>query len=248
MGESTLHNRPVMNTEPKVCPVIVALDVGSRGEALGLVAQLTGLAGMFKVGNELFVADGPDVVRAIVDNGERVFLDLKLHDIPNTVSRAALEAAGLGVSMLTIHASGGSEMIQSTRKALEDRFGEDRPVIVAVTVLTSIDDETLTQTGISDTPDAQVLRLARMAGGAGADGFVCSSGEVKLVRENLDPSFKIVTPGVRMLTQSADDQKRVATPREALDAGADWLVIGRYVNKAADPKAALLEVIASLAT
>jgi orotidine-5'-phosphate decarboxylase len=237
-----------MNTESKVCPVIVALDVGSRGEALALVAQLTGVAGMFKVGNELFVAEGPDVVRAIVDKGERVFLDLKLHDIPNTVLKAALEAAALGVSMLTIHASGGSEMIQSTRKALEDRFGEDRPIIVAVTVLTSIDDETLTQTGVTDTPDAQVLRLARLAGGAGADGFVCSSREIKLVRENLDPSFKIVTPGVRMPAQSADDQKRVATPREALDAGADWLVIGRYVNSAPDPKAALLEVIASLAS
>ena len=137
-------------------------------------------------------------------------------------------------------------MIEATRRALEDRFGEDRPVIVAVTVLTSIDDQTLSRTGVAGGLDAQVLRLARMAGEAGADGFVCSSQEIRLVRENLDPSFKIVTPGVRMPMQSADDQKRVATPREALDAGADWLVVGRYVNSAPDPRAALLEVIQSL--
>ena len=246
MGESTLHNRPVMNTEPKVCPVIVALDVGSRGKALALVAQLTGVAGMFKVGNELFVAEGPDVVRAIVDNGERVFLDLKLHDIPNTVSKAALEAAALDVSMLTIHASGGSEMIQSTRKALEDRFGEDRPAVVAVTVLTSIDDQTLSRTGVAGTSDDQVRRLALMAVEAGADGVVCSGAEIRLLRNDLGSKPTIVTPGVRMPTQSVNDQKRVATPRAALDDGADWLVVGRYVNSAEEPRAALLEVIQSM--
>ena len=235
-----------MHTERNARPVIVALDVGSEERALGLVAQLKGLAGMFKVGNELFMAEGPEVVRTIVDSGERVFLDLKLHDIPNTVSRAALEAAGLGVSMLTIHASGGSDMIQSTRKALEDRFGEDRPVVVAVTVLTSIDDETLSRTGVIGTSGDQVRRLALMAVEAGADGVVCSAAEIRLLRSDLGSEPMIVTPGVRMPTQSADDQKRVATPRVALDDGADWLVVGRYVNRAEEPRAALLEVIESI--
>ena len=235
-----------MHTERNARPVIVALDVGSEERALGLVAQLKGLAGMFKVGNELFMAEGPEVVRTIVDSGERVFLDLKLHDIPNTVSRAALEAAGLGVSMLTIHASGGSDMIQSTRKALEDRFGEDRPVVVAVTVLTSIDDETLSRTGVTGTSGDQVRRLALMAVEAGADGVVCSAAEIRLLRSDLGSKPMIVTPGVRMPTQSADDQKRVATPRVALDDGADWLVVGRYVNRAEEPRAALLEVIESI--
>ncbi len=246
MGESILHNRPVMNNERNARPVIVALDVGSGGEALGLVAQLKGLAGMFKVGNELFVAEGPDVVRAIVDKGDRVFLDLKLHDIPNTVSKAAVEAGKLGVSMLTVHAAGGSEMIQATRKALEDRFGEDRPAVVAVTVLTSIDDETLSRTGVASTSDDQVRRLAGLAVEAGADGVVCSPAEIQLLRNDMGSKPTIVTPGVRMPTQSADDQKRVATPRAALDEGADWLVVGRYVNSAEEPRAALLEVIRSM--
>ena len=235
-----------MHTERNARPVIVALDVGSEGKALGLVAQLKGLAGMFKVGNELFMAEGPDVVRTIVDKGECVFLDLKLYDIPNTVSKAALEAAALGVSMLTIHASGGPEMIQSTRKALEDRYGDDRPALVAVTVLTSIDDETLSRTGVAGTSDDQVRRLALMAVEAGADGVVCSAAEIRRLRTDLGLKPTIVTPGVRMPTQSADDQKRIATPRVALDDGADWLVVGRYVNRAEEPRAALLEVIESM--
>ncbi len=231
---------------PYASPVIVALDVASRAHATNLVSRLKGHAGLFKVGNELFVAEGPGVVRAIVEGGERVFLDLKLHDIPNTVSKAAVEAGSLGISMLTVHAAGGLAMIQATCRALEDRFGEDRPLVVAVTVLTSIDDATLCRIGVSSTPDAQVLRLARMAEEGGADGVVCSPREIRRVRENLGRSFKIVTPGVRMPMQPVDDQKRVATPREALDAGADWLVIGRYVNRAEDPKAALMEVNQSL--
>ncbi len=235
-----------MNSERGDSPVIVALDVGSRQEASGLVTNLNGLVGMFKVGSELFVAEGPDIVRTIVDGGERVFLDLKLHDIPNTVSKAAVEAAGLGVSMLTIHASGGPEMIRTTRKALEDRFGEKRPIIVAVTVLTSIDDETLSRIGVSANSEDQVRRLAVMAVEAGADGVVCSAHEIRSLRNDLGSNPTIVTPGVRMPTQSADDQKRTRTPREALDAGADWLVVGRYVNSAENPAAALSEVLEGL--
>ncbi len=227
-------------------PVIIALDVASRVEATNLVSRLTGHAGMFKVGHELFVAEGPDVVRAIVDGGDRVFLDLKLHDIPNTVSRAAIEAGNLGVSMMTVHAAGGPAMIQATRRALEDRYGEDRPTVVAVTVLTSIDEEILSQTGVGGSADDQVLRLARMAGQAGADGFVCSAREVRLLRDNLGASPTIVTPGVRMPAQPADDQKRIATPRDVVHAGADWVVVGRYVNQADDPRRALTEVIQSI--
>jgi orotidine-5'-phosphate decarboxylase len=227
-------------------PVIVALDVGSGREALRLVGQLKGQIGMFKVGSELFISEGPDIVRAIGEIGERVFLDLKLHDIPNTVSRAALEAAGLGASMLTIHASGGPEMIETTRDRLEDCYGEARPLLLAVTVLTSIDQGVLSRIGVEGTPDDQVLRLAQMAFNAGADGVVCSPREIRGVREKLGVNFKIVSPGVRMPSQSVDDQKRVATPRQAIDTGADWIVVGRYVNEADDPLARLEEVVRSL--
>lgn len=236
----------IRSSQDSVSQLIVALDVGSRREALDLVGALKGLAGMFKVGNEAFIAEGPGLVRDIVDTGSRVFLDLKLHDIPNTVSRAALRAADLGASMLTVHAAGGPAMIDATRVALEKSHGADRPIIVAVTVLTSIDQETMSQVGIAGTLDAQVLRLARMACGAGADGIVCSPREVRQVRRDLKRDFKIVTPGVRMPSQSADDQRRVATPRDALDSGADFIVIGRYVNQARDPAAALSEVVDSI--
>ena len=235
-----------MGLERNGRPTIVALDVGSGGEALKLVEELQGIAGMFKVGNQLFTAEGPDIVRAIVDRGERVFLDLKFHDIPNTVSRAAVQAAKLGVSMLTVHASGGWAMIEATRRALENQIGDPRPIVVAITVLTSMDEESLERTGVDGTAPEQVLRLAKLAAAAGADGFVCSPEEIRLLRQNLDPNLKIVTPGVRMAGQTVDDQKRVATPHDAIVAGADWVVIGRYVNQAKDPRAALMEVTASL--
>ena len=164
-----------MNVSAGPAPVIVALDVSSRAHALRLVDELGGLVGMFKIGNQLFMAEGPDVIREVVERGERVFLDLKFHDIPNTVRNAAAEAAKLGVSMMTIHASGGPAMIAATISDLEDRFGNERPTVVAVTVLTSIDPTALRKTGVErDTAD-QVLLLARMALDAGADGFVCSA-------------------------------------------------------------------------
>jgi orotidine-5'-phosphate decarboxylase len=236
-----------MNVSAGPAPVIVALDVSSRAHALRLVEELGGLAGMFKIGNQLFMAEGPDVIREVVERGERVFLDLKFHDIPNTVRNAAAEAAKLGVSMMTIHASGGPAMIAATISDLEDRFGNERPTVVAVTVLTSIDPTALRKTGVErDTAD-QVLLLARMALDAGADGFVCSAEEIGLLRSNIDEPTTIVTPGVRMPGQSADDQERVATPLQAIEAGADHVVIGRYVNQAEDPRAALIEVLNSLA-
>jgi len=225
---------------------IVALDVSSREEAGRLVDELGGLVGMFKVGLQLFLSEGPQVVEMIVDRGEKVFLDLKLHDIPNTVAIAAVEAAKLGVSMLTVHGSGGEEMIRTAVRTLEDRFGEDKPIVAVVTVLTSMDDSGLAQIGVTASAPEQVFRLASMGQEAGADGVICSPREVATLRRRLGGWMKLVTPGVRMPGQGADDQKRIATPADALAHGADWLVIGRYVNRSSRPREALLEVIASL--
>ena len=233
-------------TGTKTSPVIVALDVTTRDEAAVLVNQLRGLAGMFKIGSRLFTAAGPDVVRAVIDSGERVFLDLKFHDIPNTVATAAVEAGKLGVSMLTVHASGGADVFEATRHAIEDSLGESRPLVVAVTVLTSMDETALASTGVSDSPGQQVLRLSRIARVAGADGFVCSAEEIRMIRDEFGPTPGIVTPGVRMPGASVDDQKRVRTPNEAITAGADWIVMGRPVYRAPDPRAALKAVVDSL--
>ncbi len=226
-------------------PAIVGIDVSSRSKALGLVDAVSGLAGMLKVGHQLFMAEGPAIVAEIVERGERVFLDLKIHDIPNTASRAALEAARLGVSMMTVHASGGREMIAATIRDLEASFAGKRPLIVAVTVLTSIDPATLAATGVRGRLSDQVLRLGRMALDAGADGLVCSAHEIGILRTEFGAAPTIVTPGVRMPGQSPDDQQRVATPAEAVAAGANYVVIGRYVNQAKNPRVALEEVIGS---
>jgi len=222
--------------------VIVALDVGSREEAIHLVKQLHDLAGMFKVGSQLFMAAGPAVVREIIDGGGRVFLDLKFHDIPNTVTQAAVEAARLGVSMMTIHASGGRAMMEAVSKELQDKFTERRPIIVAVTVLTSLDTRALFEIGWEQPLDEQVPRLARLAEDCGIDGVVCSPREIQLVRKAVEPRFKIVTPGIRLPEQSINDQQRVATPREAFEAGADYIVVGRAVTAERDPRAALLHL------
>ena len=222
--------------------VIVALDVGSREEAIHLVKQLHDLAGMFKVGSQLFMAAGPAVVREIIDGGGRVFLDLKFHDIPNTVTQAAVEAARLGVSMMTIHASGGRAMMEAVSKELQDKFTERRPIIVAVTVLTSLDTRALFEIGWEQPLDEQVPRLARLAEDCGIDGVVCSPREIQLVRKAVAPRFKIVTPGIRLPEQSINDQQRVATPREAFEAGADYIVVGRAVTAERDPRAALLHL------
>lgn len=228
--------------------VIVALDVDTAAEATRIVEQCRGQAGMFKVGKQLFMSEGPRIVREVVARGERVFLDMKFHDIPNTVAHAAIASARLGVSMMTIHASGGPEMIRATRTKLEDECGADRPILVAVTVLTSMDPATLRAVGIDAEPSGQVLKLARMAMDSGADGVVCSPVEIAMLRAELGPKAVIVTPGVRMPGQPADDQKRIAMPKEALDDGANWIVVGRYVNRAQDPGEALGKVITSLIT
>ena len=201
---------------------------------------------MFKVGNQLFMAEGPDIVRAIIERGERVFLDMKFHDIPNTVSSASVECARLGVSMMTVHASGGGEMIRVTRERLDAECGDNRPLIVAVTVLTSLDEESLKAVGISAPPGDQVPRLAQLAVDSGADGVVCSAKEIRSLRDAFGEDPTIVAPGVRMPGQSADDQKRIATPKQAVADGANWIVVGRYVSRAEDPGTAIQQVVDSL--
>jgi orotidine-5'-phosphate decarboxylase len=226
--------------------IIIALDVSSREQALSLVKELHDLAGMFKVGSQLYMAAGPAVVRAIGDTGGKVFLDLKFHDIPNTVTHAAIEAAKLGVSMMTIHASGGRSMMESTANELNEKFGGKRPTIVAITVLTSLDTRSLFEIGLEQPLDHQVQRLAILAQECGIDGVVCSPREIQLVRKSTFPGFKIVTPGIRMPDQSLDDQQRIATPHDAFAAGADYIVVGRAITDDREPRAAMKRLIQSI--
>ena len=223
--------------------VIIALDVSSRDEALQLVKQLHDLAGMFKVGSQLFMAAGAPIVREILDGGGKVFLDLKFHDIPNTVSHAAREAAKLGISMMTIHAAGGRAMMQTVAKDLHEKFGDRKPIVVAVTVLTSLDTKALFEMGLEMPVNEQVERLALLAQNCGIDGVVCSPREIQIVRKVVEPKFKIVTPGIRLPDQSLNDQQRIATPREAISAGADYIVVGRAVTHEADSRSALQRLL-----
>jgi orotidine-5'-phosphate decarboxylase len=225
--------------------IIVALDVSSGEEALRLVKDLHDVVGMFKVGSQLFTACGPQIVREIIGAGGKIFLDLKFHDIPNTVIHAATEAAQLGVSMITIHASGGRAMMQSVSKELHTKFGSHRPIVVAVTVLTSLDTRSLFELGVEMPVEEQVQRLALLAQDCGIDGVVCSPQEIQLVRRSVGQAFKIVTPGIRLPDQSLNDQQRIATPREAIVAGTDYIVVGRAVTSHAEPRAAIREILQS---
>lgn len=227
----------------KICLV---LDVSTRKEAMDLVRPLHDLAGMFKVGMQLFTAEGPPLVREIMETGGKVFLDLKFHDIPNTVKSAAVEAARLGVSMMTVHTAGGTVMMQAVAKELAGKFGAAKPIVVGVTVLTSLDEEALGEVGIASGMDAQVLRMAKLAESSGLDGVVCSPREIQMIRGAVGRSFKIVTPGIRLAGQSADDQQRTATAKEAIAAGADYIVVGRAVTNAPNPRAALEALIRGL--
>lgn len=230
--------------------LIVALDVETEQRAREIFDALRGQVGMFKIGSQLFTAAGPRVVREIVGAGERVFLDLKFHDIPNTVAAASREAVRLGVSLFNVHAAGGSEMMRRAAEATTEtsaREGLARPRVIAVTVLTSADAATLAEIGIDTdtTSTAQhVTSLARLASAAGLDGVVASPHEIGLVREAVGTrDFLIVTPGVRPASVAHDDQKRVMTPAEAVRAGADYLVIGRAVLNASDPSRAIAEIV-----
>jgi orotidine-5'-phosphate decarboxylase len=224
--------------------IIFALDVETLDEAERWADRLAAHVGMFKVGKQLFTACGPAVVRAIREAGGAVFLDLKYHDIPNTVAMASLEAARLGTRLFNLHALGGREMMAQAAAALKKECpGPDRPRLLAVTILTSSTEATLCEVGIDLPVPEMVVRLARLAKEAGIDGVVASPLEVGLIREACGPDFLIVTPGVRPTFAAANDQKRIMTPAEAVRAGADYLVIGRPIAAAPDPVAAAQAIV-----
>jgi orotidine-5'-phosphate decarboxylase len=218
---------------------VVALDVDSSGQALSLVERLRGVAGVFKVGNQLFTAAGPEVVRKIIGMGEQVFLDLKFHDIPNTVAKAGIEAARLGVSIFNVHATGGSKMMREVAKAVTETAERERiarPLILGVTVLTSHTQDSLNEVGIERELEDEVAHLARLCEASGLDGVVASPHEIAPIRNEVKkPDFVILTPGVRPTGASLNDQSRVMAPSEAIRAGANFLVIGRPITAADDP-------------
>jgi orotidine-5'-phosphate decarboxylase len=231
--------------------LIFALDAAGFEEAMPWISLLSGHVGMFKVGKELFTAAGPKIVETIKQNGSRVFLDLKFHDIPNTVARAAEAAVKMNVDMFNVHAAGGGKMISDAvyaAQARADKQGISRPIILAVTVLTSLNDEDLVQIGYTGTTDELVLRLARLAKEAGASGVVASPRDIAALRNELGDKFVIVTPGIRDTSQpSADDQKRTLGAFDAIAAGADYIVVGRPIRQAADPLEACRRITEEIA-
>ena len=230
--------------------LIVALDVDSTHKARELFRTLRGVAGMFKIGMQLFTAAGPDLVREIVASGERVFLDLKYHDIPNTVALAGVEATRLGVSIFNLHAAGGSEMMCRTANSVAqcaESEGLPRPLVIAVTLLTSANENTVAEVGFDSAPEEIVSRLALLAEASGMDGVVASPREVSIIRAAvMKPNFIVVTPGVRPAGAALFDQKRVMTPRAAILAGADYIVEGRPILEAPDPARAAQEILDEL--
>ena len=218
--------------------IIVALDIATKAQALVLVEQLHDKISFFKIGLQLYTAQGPEIVRAVLATGVKVFLDLKLHDIPNTVARAVESASSLGVQMLTIHLSGGSEMIRAATGVRTNNMS-----ILGVTVLTNANDQTLRETGISDTLDKQVVRLAKLGIENGIDGIVASPHEIKSLRAEFGDKIKIVVPGIRPSWSEPGDQKRFMTPREAIEAGADYLVIGRPITAHKNPREAVERIL-----
>src|SRR5881296_4722260 len=221
--------------------IIVALDVATKEKALELVEQLRGEISFFKIGLQLYTAEGPEIVRAVLATGARAWLDLKLYDIPNTVARAVESANNLGVHMLTIHLSGGSEMIRAATAARANNMS-----LLGVTVLTSATEQTLREIGVPGKVDDQVLRLAKLGVEAGIDGVVASPHEIKSLRREFGDKIKIVVPGIRPSWSEAGDQKRTMTPREALEAGADYLVIGRPIIAHPDPNEAAAKILQDL--
>jgi orotidine-5'-phosphate decarboxylase len=230
-------------------PIIVALDVPSAEAALKLAELVAPAVGAFKIGKELFVSAGPDIVKKIRATGAAVFLDLKFHDIPNTVAKAVAAAVRLDVQMLTIHTSGGGEMMRAAEKAAQDTaksLGRPAPLVLGVTVLTSSNSETLAEIGCASNVGQQVERLALLAVKAGLRGLVCSPLEIADLRQILPPEIQLVTPGIRTGSEKADDQKRTLTPREAMLAGASWLVIGRPIYAAENPRLAAEKILESI--
>ena len=221
--------------------IIVALDVPTRERAIELVEQLRGEISFFKIGLQLYTAEGPEIVRAVLATGAKVWLDLKLYDIPNTVARAVESASALGVQMLTIHLSGGSEMIRAATGARDSDM-----LLLGVTVLTSSTEQTLREIGITDPVKAQVMRLAKLGSAAGIDGLVASPHEIKTLRREFGDRIKIAVQGIRPRWAEPGDQKRFLTPREAYEAGADYIGIGRPITGHAHPREAVARILEEL--
>jgi orotidine-5'-phosphate decarboxylase len=231
--------------------VIVALDFANPMHALALADRLEPNACALKVGKEMFVVAGPEPVRWMIQRGFNVFLDLKFHDIPNTVAQACAAATRLGVWMLNVHAAGGRAMMTAARRSVDSAAAERgarSPLLIAVTVLTSLGDDDLHEQGLTDSAVVQAVKLARITADCGLDGVVCSAVEAPSMRAALGPAFKLVTPGIRPHGSARDDQARIITPEAAIAGGADYLVVGRPITQAADPVAALAAINASIGT
>lgn len=230
-------------------PIIAALDVSSGAAAVDLVKQLAPVVGAFKIGSELFTLAGPDIVRQIRQTGAAVFLDLKFHDIPNTVARAVTAAAQLDVQMLTVHTSGGTAMLKAAEEAAQQsaqKLNRPPPLVLGVTVLTSLDSNELSEIGMQANVGHQVEKLAGVAAHAGLRGLVCSPLEITALRAFLPKEMQLVTPGIRAAGDKADDQKRTLSAKEALAAGANWIVIGRPLHAAENPRAAAEKILSTL--
>ena len=228
--------------------IIVALDVEKGEDALNLIQQLED-AEIFKVGLQLFTAEGPSLLRKIKVLRKKIFLDLKLHDIPNTVAGAVESAVKHGVQMMTLHTSGGKEMMARAREAADkaaEKLGEIKPLLLGVTVLTSLKDENLIDLGISENTKSHVVRLAKLTKQAGLDGVVCSAQELEVIKKEVGQDLKAVVPGIRPSWAAANDQKRIMTPLEAVSKGADYLVIGRPITKAPSPQEAFYKIVKQL--
>lgn len=221
--------------------IFVALDVENKEKALEIVSDLRGLGACFKIGKQLFTSTGPELVREIVAMGEDVFLDLKYHDIPNTVAKAGVAAAQLGVKIFNVHASGGRKMMEAVREEMNKLTNP--PLVLAVTILTSLGEEDIREVGFDRTIPEQIAKLAKLAKDSGMDGVVASPLEIELIRETCGKDFKILTPGIRPAFAAVNDQKRIATPAGALRKGADYLVIGRPITAAENRRDAFLKIL-----
>ena len=231
--------------------ILIALDVPTSAQALALADSVRGAVGGFKIGSQLFTAAGPDIVRKLTAEGDRVFLDLKFHDIPNTVAAAVAAATDLGAWMVNVHASGGAAMLTAARNAAAEsaaRTNRGRPLVIAVTVLTSLDADGLTSIGVAGTPIDQVLRLAKLTQSCGLDGVVASPQETAAIREACGPDFVIVTPGIRggAAASGPDDQRRTLSARAAVEAGSSYLVVGRPITGAPNPREAAARIAAEI--
>ena len=228
--------------DPKV---LIALDYDDQNAAIEFVKQLSPNECRLKVGKEMFTYFGPQFVQQLIDLGFDIFLDLKFHDIPNTVAKAVTAAAKMGVWMVNVHASGGPEMMQKAKAALEE-FGDNAPLLIAVTVLTSMDEAELKRLGVNKSPAEQVIYLANLAKESGLDGVVCSAQESQTLKAQFGQEFKLITPGIRPAGSDAGDQKRIMTPKQAIESGSDYLVIGRPITQSSNPAQTLHEINRSL--